>query len=175
MTRPRIAISTALISAVLLAGCGSSPHSPTTHTANATTTTQAAADGAAVLRRAVVAAIDADHKTSNSALWTNRVPAKPVATAGPALRQLRESVAGRRAKGIRVRMLHERFRVIDVTLDPSYATATAEILDVQTVQPTHNNGKPLGKSLSTTERAQIELHRVPTTNRFVVWKVEDSQ
>lgn len=174
MTRPRMAGSAATVVAFLLAGCGSSPRSSTTDTAISATKTQAIS-GVAVLRRAVVAAIEADHKTSNNALWTNAVPAKPVATAGPALRQLREAVDGRRSKGIRVRMLHERFRVIEVTVDPSYATATAEVLDAQTVQPTHASGKPLGKSLSATERAKIELHRVPGTDRFVVWKVEDAR
>jgi outer membrane murein-binding lipoprotein Lpp len=173
MTHSRITIAAVLVAGVLLAGCGSTTQ--TTPTRTSTTATQTVASGATLLRRAVVAAVDADHKTSVSALWTNTVPAKPVATAGPALTNLRKSVAGRRAKRIRIRMLHERFRVLNVNLDPSYATATAEVLDVQKVQPSHENGKPLGKSLSTTERAELELHRVPGTNRFVVWKVQDSQ
>jgi outer membrane murein-binding lipoprotein Lpp len=175
MTYRRTTISAALVAGLVLAGCGSTQHPTTTRTATSTTTTQTVASGSAMLRRAVVAAVDADHKTSNTALWTNAVPAKPVATAGPALTNLRRSVAGRRKQGIRIRMLHERFRVLNVRLDPSYTTASAELIDAEKVQPTHESGKPLGKSLSTTERAELELHRVPGTNRFVVWKVQDLQ
>lgn len=175
MTHRRITITVALVAGLLLAACGSTQHPTATRAPTSTTPTNTVASGAGTLRRAVVAAVDSDHKTSVKALWTNTVPAKPVATAGPALTNLRRSVAGRRAKRIRIRMLRERFQVLDVKLDPSYATATAEVLDVQKVQPTHDNGKPLGKSLSTTERAELELHRVPGTNRFVVWKVQDSQ
>ncbi len=167
------AICAVAVGVLLLAGCGGSTKSTSTHTTTRRTVpTTAKPTGAAVLRHSVVMAVDADHKTSVRALWTNAVPAKPTATAGLALSGLRKSVAGRRAKRIRVRMLHERFRVISTALNPSYTTATAVISDVQRVQPAHENGKPLGKSVTLKERARIELRRVSGTNRFVVWKVQ---
>jgi len=105
------------------------------------------------------------------ALWTNEVPSHPTATAGPALAVLRKSAAERRRNHIRVRLVSERFRVLSLDLDPSYTSATATILDVQRTQPSHTNGKLLGKSVRLNERAQLVLHRIGTAPRFVVWKV----
>lgn len=175
MIRRRTTVSAALVVGMVLAGCGSTAQKTPTRTAISTTTTQTLASGAAVLRHAVVAAVDADHKTSVTALWTNTVPAKPVATAGPALTTLRKSVAGRRAQGIKVRVLDDHLRLISTTLDPSYTTATAVIVDAERVQPTHKNGKPFGKAVTQIERATLELHRVGDRNQFVVWKVVTSQ
>lgn len=174
MTRRRV-ICGAVVAGLLVAGCGTSTHQTATSSTASTASTgasQTVASGAAVLEHAVVAAIDTDHKTSVTALWTNTVPAKVAATAGPALSELRKSVAGRRKRGIRVRMVHETFRVLSTTLAPSYTTATAVISDIERVQPTHKNGKPLGKSVTLHERADLELHRVAGSNRFVVWRVQ---
>lgn len=175
-------ISTACLAAggvLLLAGCGgSTTATPSAHTTATTTTTtraQTVASGAGVLRRAVVAAIDADHKTSNRALWTNTVPARPAGVAGPALTALRQSVAGRRKQGIKIRMLHESFRIVSTQIAPSYETATAVVLDIQRVQPTHPNGRPFGRSVTLNERVLLELHRTTGRTQFVVWKVKDAK
>jgi hypothetical protein len=50
-------------------------------------------------------------------------------------------------------------------------TAKAVVLDVQSVQPAHANGKPLGRPVTLRERAALQLRRVPGTDQFVVWKV----
>jgi hypothetical protein len=176
MTRCRItAICGAATGVLLLAACGGSSNKTPTNTATRTTVSTATRSATKILTSAVVAAVDADHATSNAALLSNTVPAKPSATAGPALETLRRSAAGRRARGIRVRMLHDQLRVVSVQLDPSYTTATAMIRDLETVQPTHTNGKAFGHPVTQTERARVELHRVVGTDRFVVWKVVTGQ
>jgi hypothetical protein len=109
---------------------------------------------------------------SVTALWTNQVPRHPVATAGPALSNLRTSVAQRKRHRIRVRLVSERFRILSLRIDPSYVSATATVLAVQRTQPTHTNGEPLGKPIRLTERARLVLHRVGAARRFVVWEVE---
>lgn len=179
MTGRRLTIAAVVVAGLSLAACGSTQHPKATpqhpkatRAATSTTTARTTASGTTVLRRAVVAAVEADHKTSVTALWTNTVPAKPVATAGPALTNLRKAVAGRRKRRIRIRMLKDRFRVISATLDPSYAAATAVVIDVERVQPSHVSGKPLGKSVSQTEHVNLDLHRVGDSNQFVVWRAE---
>ncbi len=159
--------------AVALAGSacsGSSSHktnSPTTtaHTQSNTSNTEA------TLTAAARAAIQEDHRTSVRVLWTNSVPAHPRATAGPALAVLRRSVAARARRGIRVRLLSERFRVISIHLDPSYERATAVVYDPQRVRPYGRNGRPLGHAVALNERARLELRRLGSGMRFVVWKV----
>jgi hypothetical protein len=117
------------------------------------------------------AAIHEDHRMSVRVLWTNSVPAHPRATAGPALAVLRRSVAARARRGIRVRLLSERFRVISIRLDPSYARATAVVYDHQRVRPYGRDGRPLGRAVVLKERARLELRRLGSGMRFVVWKV----
>lgn len=175
MSRHRTTLSAATIGVLLVAGCGGSTKTTPTHTTTRTAVTTTKASGTKMLTSAVVGAVETDHATSLKALRADSLPAKPPATAGPALKTLRRSVAGRRAQGIRIRMLHERFRVLSVSLDPSYATATADVVDVEKVQPVHRNGKAFGHPVTQTEHATIELHRIAGTNRFVVWKVVTSQ
>jgi hypothetical protein len=117
------------------------------------------------------AAIHEDHRMSVRVLWTNSVPAHPRATAGPALAVLRRSVAARARLGIRVRLLSERFRVISIRLDPSYARATAVVYDQQRVRPYGRDGRPLGRAVVLKEWARLELRRLGSGMRFVVWKV----
>ncbi|MGH3266180.1 MAG: hypothetical protein ACRDNS_29775 [Trebonia sp.] len=176
MTRCRmIAICAVAAGGLLIAGCGGSTKTSTGTTAPTIVSTTTKPNGIKVLTSAVIAAADADHATSLKALRTDIVPAKPPATAGPALKTLRQSVAGRRARGIRIRMLHERFKVTSVKLDASYATASADVLDVEKVQPVHKNGKAFGQPVTQTERAKLELHRVGGTDQFVVWEVVTSR
>jgi|GEM_PF-2951778 len=150
-----------------IVGCGSGTHQAATSAATPSTTPNSTAQ----LEHAVRTAISEDHALSVQALWTNSVPANPPATAGPELAILRKSVAQRRAQRVRIRTVSEHFRVLAVELNPSYATATATVLDDQQVQPSYPNGRPRGKSVSLHEHVRLELHRLGTSERFVVWKV----
>ncbi len=134
-----------------------------------------AANGAPVTRARLLtqarAAIHADHKLSVAVLWTNAVPKKQNATAGPALTSLRQAAADRKRRGIRIRLVSERFRILTLRLDTTYTTATATISDRQVVRPYHAKGGPLGKPITLDEHARLTLHRVGRSSRFVVWKV----
>lgn len=168
MRRSGILVTVGLL--VLANGCGGGEtHTAASHPPTTTTASQPATP--AVLEQAVRKAVEEDHRLSVEALWTNRVPANPPATAGPNLAILRRSVAQRRRQGVRVKMLSEQFRVLVVQLDPSYTTATATVLDIEQVQPSYPDGRPRGKPSSTREQARLELRRVGATERFVVWKV----
>jgi hypothetical protein len=158
-----------LIGCVLLAGCGSSTHRTTT-----SSTTEPAAttrDPTAQLEQAVRSAVNKDHSLSVETLWTNTVPANPQGIAGPALNDLRQAVAQRRRQGLRVRMLSDDFHVLNVSLEPSYTTATATVLDAERVQVTDPKGHPRGKPSATRERVRLELHRLGSSENFAVWKV----
>lgn len=162
----------ALLAVVTLvtAGCGSGNGAKV----NATSSTQqrTEADPAVALRRSVNVALTGNYKLAVYVLWHNRVP--PWArrtTTGPALVSLRSAALTRAKRGVRVRMLAHRRRVLDVRLDPSFATASALILDVQRVQPSNSKGRPLGHVVVLRERARYELRRVGKTQRFLVWKV----
>ena len=128
-------------------------------------------DARATLIAAARDAIDEDHRMSVRVLWTNSVPAKPRATAGPALAVLRRSVAVRARRGIRVRLVSEHFRVLRIALDPSYQRATAIVSDPQRVRPYGRDGRPLGRAVKLNERARLELRRLGSGTRFVVWRV----
>lgn len=154
---------------MLLAGCGGAAHNSTISTKPKSTVTTSNAN--MQLEAAVRKAVEQDHRLSVEALWTNQLPANPPASGGPELSILRRSVAQRRSAGIRVRVLSERFRILSVRLDPSYAVATATVLDNERVQPTTSNGQPRGKPSSTVEHARLELRRVDGVKRFLVWKV----
>jgi hypothetical protein len=84
---------------------------------------------------------------------------------------MRSSAVERKRNQIRVRMLHETYRIISLQLDPSYTGATAIAQWDQNVAQSHLNGKPVGHAVELHERARILLHRLGTSSRFVVWKV----
>lgn len=157
---------------LVISGCGGGGHQTTSTSAETTFhATTAKPPSAAMLRDAVRSALDEDHRVSVRVLWTNRVPDAPASTAGPALDVLRSSASTRRRRHIRVRVLSERFRILAISLDSSYETATATVQSVQRSQPSRSNGKPLGKSVRLDERASVVLHRIGKEPRFVVWKV----
>jgi hypothetical protein len=170
MRRPRL-LSPTVIMALALAGCGGSHQTTVSQTQPATSQTTRPATTPAALEQAVREAITKDHTLSREVLWTNRVPVSTPATAGPALAVLRTSVAQRRSQGVRVKTLSENFRILSVQLEPSYAAATAMIVDDQRVQPSYPSGRPRGRSVTLNERVRIELHRIGGSQRFVVWKV----
>jgi hypothetical protein len=168
----KLALILLLSSTALIAGActGDDNNSPAgTHESTGTTTT--VEDDTAALEQAARDAVEADHELSVRVLWTNRVPEMPRVTAGPALAQLRRSAAQRRRRGIRVKLISERFRIVDFSLEPSFATAKATVVSDQRVQPHGRDGKPLGKAVRLKERARLELHRIGDSERFVVWRV----
>jgi hypothetical protein len=167
--RRHLRLPLALAAAVVLASCGGSdaPHSGSSSKTD--TTTQP--DPRTRLEQAAREAIQRDYMDGVRSLWTNHVAARPVATDGPALAQVRRSVANRRKRGIRVRMLSDRLRIESVRLDPSYERATALVVAHQRVLPSDRNGRPLGRLVVLNERARLDLRRVGRSDRFVVWKV----
>lgn len=167
---PSIAIVLALT--LVSSGCSSGTTHPTASSLRSTTSTaNRPTTPTAALEQAVRRAVKESHHLSVEALWTNRVPANPPASGGPALASLRRSVAQRRRAGVRVRTLSERFRIVSVHLDPSYTTATAIVLDDERVQPTYTNGRPRGKAVTLHEHVHLDLRRVDDAEHFKVWKV----
>jgi hypothetical protein len=162
-----------LVGCAVLAGCGGSTHDGSTTSPTTTSSTQTIPSAAAHLEQAVKEAINQDHAISVRALWTNTVPGNHPATAGPQLTALRQSVAQRRAQGLRVKLLKEQFRIVAVRLAPSYSAASATVTDHERVQPSYANGRPRGKAVTLSERVRLELRRVGDAH-FVVWKVTAS-
>jgi hypothetical protein len=154
-----------------LSSCGSDPASTAVNSPTTTTGVIRPATPAARLEAAARSAIEQAHRTSVEVLWTNRVPSNPSANGGPALASLRRSAAQRRKAGVRVKVLSERFHIVGLQLDPSYATAMATVIDDERVQPSYPNGRPRGKAAALKEHVRLDLRRVDNTERFIVWKV----
>jgi hypothetical protein len=170
VTRSLVVLTAA---AAISAGCGSSsgkPSATTTATATdaKTTSTQVST---APLKAAVRAAIRANVQLSTYVLWHNHIPAWATrSTRGPALKALRSAAATRRKQGIRIKNLAGGYTISSIELAPSYATATAVIRSHQRVAP-YKSGHRLGKAISASDHARIQLHRLGDTKRFVVWRV----
>jgi len=151
------------------AGCSSGSNKATTTLPPRTTT--GSETGVAQLKRAVRQALRDNDRVSGYVLWSNRVPAWATrSTRGPALANLRVSATDRRRRGIRVRTLASKLKIISVTLDPSYTNATAVVRSIQRVRP-YRAGAPMGRAVKLDERAKVELHRVAGASRFVVWRL----
>ena len=136
-------------------------------------TTTTSETGKAALERAVRSALTANRRLSVYVLWNNTIPPwAERSTRGPALAGLRTAAADRRKRAIRVRLLSDRFQIVSIRIDPSYAEATAVARGRQRVRSYRLNRKPVGRSEELNERARIELRRLGRTNRFVVWRVE---
>ena len=165
---------TAALAALLLAGCGNA-NSKTTSNAKTNATSQPVASGkptAADLRHGVLIALRANHTLAVRVLWTNKVPANAKrSTRGPALAGIRASANDRQRKHLRVRMLHDDYRIISIRLDPSYTSATAVVQWNQDVAPSHLDGTRIGRAIQLHERARILLHRIGSSRSFAVWKV----
>lgn len=129
--------------------------------------------GRAALEQAARSALSENRRLSVYVLWNNKIPTwAEASTRGPALAGLRTAAADRKRRGIRVRLLSDRFEVLSIRLDPSYTRATAIARGRQRVRPHNLNGKPAGRAVVLNEKARIELRRVGRTNRFVVWSVQ---
>jgi hypothetical protein len=151
-------------------GCDGGNDEAATQPPQTTTTPQS---GQAALERAVRSTLAANRRLSVYVLWNNRIPSwAERSTRGPALAGLRTAAADRRKRGIRVRLVSDRFTIVSIRLDPSYTEATAIVRGRQRVRPHRLNGKPAGRSVELNERARLELRRLDGTNRFVVWTVE---
>ncbi len=154
----------------IAAGCDGGNEESATQPSPTATTTES---GQAALDRAVRSTLTANRRLSVYVLWNNRIPPWATrSTRGPALAGLRAAAADRRKRGIRVRLLSDRFQIVSIRLDPSYTKATAIARGRQRVRPNRLNGTPAGRSVELNERARIELRRLGRTNRFVVWRVE---
>jgi hypothetical protein len=148
-------------------------------TANAATqnhtTTRSQTSGvpsAAEVHAGVLTALHANHELAVRALWTNHVPAAASeSTRGPALAAMRVSAQGRENEHLRVRMMHDSYRIISIRLDPSYASATAVVQSNQKLVPSQLDGRRLGRPVELNERARIELHRIGSSSRFIVWRL----
>jgi len=152
----------------IAAGCDGGNDEVATQPPPATTTSET---GRATLERAARSALSENRRLSIYVLWNNKIPRwAERSTRGPALAGLRTAAADRRKRGIRVRLLSDRFQVVSIRLDPSYARATAIARGRQRVRPHSLNGEPAG-SVELNEKARIELRRLGRTNRFVVWSV----
>jgi hypothetical protein len=159
--------------ALTAAGCGGG-HKAAATTAAITSTVRA--DPQKRLTAAVQEALRLNHRLAKLVLWRNAVPASAASsTRGPALAALRAAAAGRRRRGVHVKVVSDGFRIASVRLDPSFTSATAIVVDPQRVRPYGSNGKPLGQPVSLSEKSRFELHRLGSSERFVVWQVAPVQ
>ena len=127
----------------------------------------------AELHAGVVAALQANRELNVQELWTNRIPAAAQkSTRGPALAAMRVSVAQREKQRVRVRMLHNTYRILSVRFNGARTTATAVAQWNQDVVPSHLDGVRIGHAIALHERALILLHRIGASRVFVVWKVD---
>ena len=167
MTRRLGAVLIALLLAIA-SGCDGGDGEVATQPPPTTTSPET---GEAVLTSAVRRALRENDRLSGHVLWFNRLPAWATrSTRGPALATLRQSAADRRARGIRIRTLASRLEITTIELDPSYTTATAVVRSIQRLRP-YRGGKPAGREIRLDERASVELRRVGSSGRFVVWRV----
>jgi hypothetical protein len=165
----RLATLLLALLAATAAGCDGSNNEATTQPPPAATQ---AGTGEAALRQAVRTALNENRRLSVYVLWNNQIPAwAERSTRGPALASLRTAAQNRRSRGVRVRMLSGRREIRSIGLDPSYAEATAIVVDRQRVQPSRRNGRPIGRAVVLNERARYELRRVGRSDRFIVWRV----
>jgi hypothetical protein len=165
----RLATLLLALLAATAAGCDGGNDNDATQPPPTTTQSQT---GEAALRQAVRTALNENRRLSVYVLWNNRIPDwGERSTRGPALVSLRSAAQNRRNRGVRVRMLQSRREIRSIRLDPSYAEATAIVQDRQRVQPSRQNGRPIGRAVVLNERARYELRRVGRSDRFIVWRV----
>ena len=161
-----------LAAAVVVGGCGGSRRIDTTTSGTTTQQTEPVQLTASDLRAAAREAVQRNYALSLYTLWHNKLPPwAPQSTRGPALAGLRSSIQGRQKRGVRIRVLDRKLKIVSLKLDPSYTHATATIQSRQHVRPFRGK-RPLGAAVKLDERARLQLRRVDTSRRFVVWKVQ---
>ncbi len=153
----------------LIAGCGGS--SGSTRTTGRTTTPTPKASPTAALEQAAHSALEQNHTLSAYVLAHNAIPSwASQSTAGPALTAMRSSAAQRRAGRVEVRVLTSAVEIRSLHLDPSYASATASVVERSRVR-VYQRGRAVGGVRSLNEPARVELRRVGNIPAFVVWKL----
>jgi hypothetical protein len=161
--------------APVAAGCGGG-HKAAATTAATTVTSRVRPDPQKRLTAAVRQTLRANHRLAKLVLWQNALPpSASSSTRGPALAALRSAAAGRRRRGIHVKVVFDGFRIDSIRLDPSFTRATAIVVDPQRVRPYGSTGKPLGQPVSLSEQSRFVLHRLGSSERFVVWQVAPMQ
>jgi hypothetical protein len=154
--------------AVVAGGCGGSSATPPSAK---TSTSRAASDPTASLNMAVRDALQKNYELSGYVLWHNSVPASAKqSTRGPALAALQASAVQRRKSGIRIKPITGRLAIVSVSIDPSFAKATATTVASGRVRP-YEGSKAESRTISVHERARVQLRRLGTAKKFVVWKV----
>ena len=157
-----------LVVALTAAGCGSGSANPPS---TKTSTSPTASDPTAALNLAVRNALRKNYQLSGYVLWHNAVPATAQqSTRGPALAALQASAAQRRKSGIRIKPITGRLTIVSVSIDPSFAKATATTIASGRVRP-YEGGKAEPRTISVHERAHVQLRRLGAAKKFVVWKV----
>jgi hypothetical protein len=171
-TRPLLLLATV---AAISTGCGGASGNVAAPTTSTDATAIGAQSSVPMLREAVRRAIHANVQLSSYVLWHNNIPAWATgSTRGPALKALRSAAATRRKQGIQIKNVSGSYTITAITLAPSYATATAVVRSHQRVAP-YKSGRRLGKEISATDHARIQLHRLGNTQRFIVWRVSTIQ
>jgi uncharacterized protein YceK len=161
----------ALLACALLAGCGGAGSHTTSTTKASTTTATTPISATAQLEQGVRHAITLNSELSNWVLWHNIIPTWAArSTGGPALTALRSAAAARRHEHLQMLGVSPQFRVVSITLSPSFTQAVAVVLVKGEVRP-YRHGKLLGHAIKVNEKAQLDLRRTGTTSTFVVWKV----
>lgn len=165
------AYTTAVAVAVLaIAGCGGGKTQTTGSSASLPTTTASRQTTPALLEQAVRSALTLNGQLSLYVLRNNEIPSwASQSTGGPALSALAASASARRKQGVTVQTISEQFRVLAISLEPSYTVATATVEDRQRLA-VHEHGRK--RTTTLTERDHVVLHRLGQTTRFVVWKVQ---
>lgn len=162
---------TVVIAAISVAGCSSGSHQASSTPSKTETTTSSPAGAEATLKPAVRAALKENSRLSIYVLWHNQVPSwAQHSTQGPALAALRTAAAARERRGIRIRSQLRHYSVLGIQLDPSYARAVALVRDRGRVFP-YRDGERIGRAIAVDDRARIELKRLDSQTRFVVWSV----
>jgi hypothetical protein len=165
----RRALACVPVIAALVAGCGGS--STRASTPSRSTTQSAAQNPTSALQQAVRTAVFGNNRLSDYVLWSNQIPDWAAeSTGGPALSGMRGSAAQRQRGGLRVRVLASEVQIASVTLDPSYLSASAVVTERTRVVP-YRRGHPLGRPITLTEHARLELHRDGSGPHFVVWQI----
>lgn len=157
-----------LAAALAVAGCGGGSATPLS---TKTSTSRSASNPSAALGLSVRDALRKNYELSGYVLWHNAVPASAqLSTRGPALAALQASAAQRRKSGIRIKPITGRLEIVSVSIDPSFAKATATTVAAGRVRP-YEGGKAEPRTISVHERARVQLRRLGTSKKFVVWKV----
>jgi hypothetical protein len=122
----------------------------------------------------VRSALTENHRLSRFVLWNNRIPVwAQRSTRGSALARLRAAAVNRGRRGIRLRVLSDRFQVLSIRFDQSRAHATVITRERKRIRRYGPSGTPAGRPVERSERLRIvTMRRLGATNRFVVWSVK---